>query len=521
MNEIQTENINIQVEITNKLKLFLEDEIKQGENENLSLESKLKTQKEEIIQLKNAVNKSFTQNIILKDELYSEINQLTIEIERIKSINLNLKGEINKIDLKLENTNKEYTKCNEINSELNKETMFQTKKKQELTKEKSDLIKMIEKEKRKQVELERVNSNYIEELRFLHNELLENKGNIRVFCRVRPLLNKEIIKVEEMKNNKETKELFDNKYIEYIGNEKLIINGPFLKSTIGKSKDVQQKDIYSFDRVFPPSSLQKDIFEEISQLVQSALDGYKVCIFAYGQTGSGKTYTMEGENNEENRGIVSRSVEKIFQVQEELKKLGWQFYISLSYFEIYLDNIHDLLSKNKDVIISKHNQKDIISIQVNSYEETIPLLINANNKRTKAETLCNEKSSRSHSICQLKIVSKLDNIERNGTLNFIDLAGSEKVSNSKVEGDNLKEAISINKSLSCLKGVISSLTINNSKNVHIPYRESVLTYILQQYLGGDSKTLMFVNISPLITQISETNNSLKFATEVNSCQINK
>jgi kinesin family protein C1 len=133
---------------------------------------------------------------------------------------------------------------------------------------------------------------------------------------------------------------------------------------------------------------------------------------------------------------MPRSVDKIFQVQNELKKVLWKFQISISYFEIYLDQMHDLLSKNKENIISQYNQKDITSIIISSYEATMPILLIALNKRTKAETNCNEKSSRSHSIFQLKIVSKLDNseINRNGTLNFIDLAGSERVNSSKVEG---------------------------------------------------------------------------------------
>jgi kinesin family protein C1 len=143
-------------------------------------------------------------------------------------------------------------------------------------------------------------------------------------------------------------------------------------------------------------------------------------------------------------------------------------------------------------------------------------------KRSVAETMCNEKSSRSHCIFQLKITGKNAKTkqERTGALNLIDLAGSERVSSSKVEGERLKETISINKSLTHLKSVIQALVNTNHKsNSHIPYRDSILTWILKEYLGGESKTLMFVNISPLMINFSESSCSLKFASDVNNCYV--
>lgn len=410
-----------------------------------------------------------------------------------------------------------------------------------LIEQNNTLISRINNGKERYNNIEKINLKYIEYLKVIHNELLENKGNIRVFCRVRPLLKKEIDKINETKesinnissNNMSKKEIsskalksesflnpkhleYQDSYLDFSGADKLIVKGPVTKSNVGKTQDNQTKDIYYFDKVFPHNTSQITVFDEISQLVQSALDGYKVCIFAYGQTGSGKTFTMEGDKS--NPGIIPRSLEKIFSVKNYLTSLGWTFTINLSYFEIYLDQIQDLLSKTKK-ILNQYELKDIISLKVDTIEEITPILEFATKNRTIAHTNCNEKSSRSHSVCQLNIFSQNTETgeKREGALNLIDLAGSERVAQSKVEGEKLKEAVSINKSLYTLKGVISAL--NNGQTKHIPYRESVLTYVLQQYLGGDSKTLMFVNISPLITQINETTCSLKFATEVNSCTI--
>ena len=262
------------------------------------------------------------------------------------------------------------------------------------------------------------------------------------------------------------------------------------------------------------------VFQEISQLVQSALDGYKVCIFAYGQTGSGKTFTMEGDNSSiyvENRGIIPRSVEKIFSVSKNLEENGWKFKISVNMVEIYNDQVRDLLSTNKNNVISSGNKIEApLEFEVHTYEDVYPLLDLSSKKRSTAETMCNEHSSRSHSIFQLKITGKNENTNqiRDGVLNLIDLAGSERVSSSKVEGESLKETQAINKSLLALGDVITAMV---NKNSHIPYRNTKLTTILQNHLGGDSKTLMFVNISPLMSNFNETINSLKFAIKVNSC----
>lgn len=362
----------------------------------------------------------------------------------------------------------------------------------------------IRENKLKLEELNQINKDYTDYIRFLHNEYQEAKGNIRVFCRVRPLLQKE---------NFEQNNSF--KYIEYLSQNSFVINHPIQKSNTGKAKEVQNKETFRFDRVFTPDDTQDEIFKEISQLVRSALDGYKVCIFAYGQTGSGKTFTMQGDR--ERPGIIPKSVIQIFDEKKELEKAGWKFNLEVSYLEIYIDQVRDLLLNSSNYIISQNNKIGTASATViNNIEEMNMLFETATKKRVVAETQCNDRSSRSHLIFQLKISAKNSELkmERNGALNLIDLAGSERISKSKVEDERLKESIAINKSLTALKSVITALVNSNS---HIPYRSSILTNILQQHLGGDSKTLMFVNISPLVSNLGETINSLKFALDVNNC----
>lgn len=292
----------------------------------------------------------------------------------------------------------------------------------------------------------------------------------------------------------------------------------------------KKKHSFSFDRVFKPDATQSVVFEEISQLVQSALDGFKVCIFAYGQTGSGKTYTMEGPSggifSEQVRGMIPRSVDQIFKTANELASIGWKYQIIASYLEIYNEEINDLLVKKpKNVKYEiKHDGKgnttvtELEYVEVKDADEVMNLLKIANKNRQVAQTKCNDHSSRSHSVFGLNIIGKNESTGHtvNGLLNLIDLAGSERLKESKATGDRLKETQSINSSLSYLGDVIHALA---NKEKHVPFRNSLLTYLLQNCLGGDCKTLMFVNIAPNIDSLNETVNSLRFASKVNACQI--
>ncbi|KAJ1957425.1 kinesin-like nuclear fusion protein [Dispira parvispora] len=367
--------------------------------------------------------------------------------------------------------------------------------------------------------------------RRLHNTIQELKGNIRVFCRVRPLLHSDLGTDSDGKNM--TGLIPHIRYPEEANNRNGIELVQSQESATSGKTTVKQYP-FTFDRVFRPETTQSTVFEEISQLVQSALDGYPVCIFAYGQTGSGKTHTMEGPNQptEDTMGMIPRAVRQIYQTATVLREKGWEYQMEGQFLEIYNEAIHDLLANQSDASQShvgrKHDIKhlpggktmvtDLTSVELDSPEKVHQLLKRATQNRAVAATQCNERSSRSHSVFTLRLNghNTITNETSEGVLNLIDLAGSERLSQSGSTGDRLKETQAINKSLSSLGDVIYA--ISNRDN-HVPYRNSKLTYLLQNSLGGNSKTLMFVNISPVATNFQETLCSLRFATKVNSCQI--
>eukprot|EP01018_Ginkgo_biloba_P028590 Gb_36698 [translate_table: standard] len=358
--------------------------------------------------------------------------------------------------------------------------------------------------------------------RKLHNTILELKGNIRVFCRVRPMLPED----------------------ECTSVESSVVQYPASTELHGRSIDLiqgpGQKHPFIFDKVFGPDARQEEVFVEISQLVQSALDGYKVCIFAYGQTGSGKTHTMVGRPDvPEHKGIIPRSLEQIFKTSQALASQGWVFRMQASMLEIYNETIRDLLvtikSCNVDGVRTdigtsskqytiKHDQNgntivsDLTVVDVTSWKEVSSLLHRATQSRSVGKTAMNEQSSRSHCVFTLRIdgVNESTEQQAHGILNLIDLAGSERLSRTGSTGDRLKETQAINKSLACLGDVILAIA---NREQHIPYRNSKLTYLLQPCLGGDSKTLMFVNISPDPKSLNESLCSLRFAAKVNACEI--
>ncbi|CAE6184968.1 unnamed protein product [Arabidopsis arenosa] len=354
----------------------------------------------------------------------------------------------------------------------------------------------------------------------LHNTILELKGNIRVFCRVRPLLPDDGGR-----------------------HEATVIAYPTSTEARGRGVDLVQsgnKHPFTFDKVFNHEASQEEVFFEISQLVQSALDGYKVCIFAYGQTGSGKTYTMMGRpETPEQKGLIPRSLEQIFQASQSLGAQGWKYKMQVSMLEIYNETIRDLLSTNRTTSmelvradsgtsgkqytithdVNGHTHvSDLTIFDVCSIGKISSLLQQAAQSRSVGKTQMNEQSSRSHFVFTMRISGVNESTEQQvqGVLNLIDLAGSERLSKSGATGDRLKETQAINKSLSALSDVIFALA---KKEDHVPFRNSKLTYLLQPCLGGDSKTLMFVNISPDPSSAGESLCSLRFAARVNACEI--
>ncbi|CRK45438.1 hypothetical protein BN1723_006604 [Verticillium longisporum] len=351
------------------------------------------------------------------------------------------------------------------------------------------------------------------ERRILFNKYQELKGNIRVMCRVRPMLGQ-----GEGEGAKIT-------FPDDRTSAEIALQGAEETTAMGR---VSRKNFnFEFDRVFAPAALNQDVFDEISQLVQSALDGYNVCIFCYGQTGSGKTHTMSSED-----GMIPRATHMIYDTITKLKEKSWTYTMEGSFIEVYNEELNDLLTPHGRESDGKGKRLEIRhdearkqttvahckTVALDSADKVEAMLAQAQSNRSVAATKSNERSSRSHSVFILKLVGhNASTGERcEGTLNLVDLAGSERLKQSGAEGERMKETQSINKSLSCLGDVIEALGRGSG---HVPYRNSKLTHLLQYSLGGNSKTLMFVMVSPLETHLKETLTSLRFATKVHNTHI--
>lgn len=275
--------------------------------------------------------------------------------------------------------------------------------------------------------------------------------------------------------------------------------------------------VYLFDKVFRPNANQDKVYGDAAKsIVSDVLAGYNGTIFAYGQTSSGKTHTMEGVIGDPSKqGIIPRIVNDIFNHIYAMEE-NLEFHIKVSYFEIYMDKIRDLLDVSK-VNLSVHEDKNRVPFVkgaterfVSSPDEVFAVIEEGKANRHIAVTNMNEHSSRSHSVFLINV--KQENLENekklSGKLYLVDLAGSEKVSKTGAEGTVLDEAKNINKSLSALGNVISALA--EDKKTHIPYRDSKLTRILQESLGGNARTTIIICCSPASFNESETKSTLDF-----------
>ncbi|KAK7179612.1 Kinesin heavy chain [Paraphaeosphaeria sporulosa] len=281
---------------------------------------------------------------------------------------------------------------------------------------------------------------------------------------------------------------------------------------------------FTFDRVFDMSSRQNDVFDySIRPTVDDILNGYNGTVFAYGQTGAGKSYTMMGTGIEDEvgKGIIPRIVEQIFtNILSSASDI--EYTVRVSYMEIYMERIRDLLvpqndnlpiheEKNKGVYV-----KGLLEVYVSSVEEVYEVMRRGGDSRAVSATNMNAESSRSHSIFVITVAQK--NVStgstKSGQLFLVDLAGSEKVGKTGASGQTLEEAKKINKSLSALGMVINSLT--DGKSSHVPYRDSKLTRILQESLGGNSRTTLIINCSPSSYNDSETVSTLRFGMRAKS-----
>ena len=329
------------------------------------------------------------------------------------------------------------------------------------------------------------------------NMLEDMKGKIRVYARTRPLTG-----IESSQNQKAVLAMQDEFTCEH----------PWR----GEKKDRS----YQFDECFPAMSSQEQVFEDTKYLVQSAMDGYNVCIFAYGQTGSGNTFTIYGDD--ENPGLTPRAMREVMRcIHRDSGKCSVKMECYM--LELYRDELIDLLrpqgAGDAPKLDIKKDTKGWVTVpnatvtEVSNEDDILDVIQTGLKVRKTAGTKMNVESSRSHLIFSLIIEttdSQTGTITK-GKLSFVDLAGSERVKKSGAEGDTLKEAQAINKSLSALGDVISALA---SEQPHIPYRNHKLTMLLSDSIGGNCKTLMFVNVSPTDGNIEETQNSLTYATRV-------
>ena len=322
---------------------------------------------------------------------------------------------------------------------------------------------------------------------------MSNPANVNVICRFRPI----------------------NDLERASGNEQICDYTSPTSLTFHSSRE---KNVYrfNFDRIFPPSSTQQDIYDfGVKGIIDSVLDGYNGTVLAYGQTSSGKTYTMQGEMEEQSKqGIIPRMISHVF--KHIYKHEDTDFMIKVSMIEIYQEKIRDLFDVSRvNLNIREDSIKGIYvdgasERYVGCPNDVLALLEMGSANRAQAATNMNEHSSRSHSIFILTInqTNKKEGYSKIGKLYLVDLAGSEKISKTGATGHTLEEAKIINKSLTTLGRVINNLT--DGKSTHIPYRESKLTRVLQESLGGNSKTCLIITCSPSIYNESESLSTLRF-----------
>ncbi|XP_021862094.1 kinesin-like protein KIN-14U [Spinacia oleracea] len=339
--------------------------------------------------------------------------------------------------------------------------------------------------------------NLDEKRRGLLNKILDIKGSIRVFCRMRPLLWSNIPKNDDPV---------------VVDLDKVVV------------KSAGSKKEFEFDKVFCQSSTQEDVFVEVEPILRSALDGHNVCIFAYGQTGTGKTFTMEGMNDQP--GIVPRALKELFHYASLHSNACVSF--SMSMLEVYMGTLKDLLVRKPnrrayEPVTTRCNlnvqvdAKGVVEIEgltevpISDISKATWWYTKGRRARATSFTNVNDVSSRSHCLMRINITHHGEAPEdqpRISKLWMVDLGGSERLLKTGATGLTLDEGRAINLSLSALGDVIASL---RRRRTHIPYRNSKLTQILRDSLGKESKVLMIVHVSPVEEDLGETVCSMSFA----------
>ena len=359
------------------------------------------------------------------------------------------------------------------------------------------VLKLIELVNNFETDKEAIMVKYRQEVvarKLLYNQIQELKGNIRVFCRVR------------------------------MDDCKVAVNCISENEVLIPVGDKGRTKCYEFDRVYDPTATQAQVYEDASSIIQSVTDGYNVCYLAYGQTGSGKTFTMMGPPNDPDlAGVNRRAVFDLFKICEERADVDYELRVNM--VEIYNDNIFDLLAGHHTESLRLKQQpdgttqvEDMIIRTVTCAADVTAVLAEADQNRSVAATAMNMHSSRSHLVLQITVsgTNQISEVRTVGKLSLVDLAGSERVNKSEAKGARLVEAVQINKSLTSLGMIFNAL---GQKQKHIPYRNSKLTHLLQDSLGGDAKACMFLNLSPAETNLNETRGTLNFGQGIGKIEL--
>ncbi|NXM50273.1 KIF14 protein, partial [Gymnorhina tibicen] len=340
------------------------------------------------------------------------------------------------------------------------------------------------------------------------------------------------VRVRPFSNREKTENSFP--VISMSGSETIVQN-PSTNQVYSFSYDFS---FWSFDKAHLDFANQAMIYKTLAvPLLERAFEGYNACLFAYGQTGSGKSYTMMGFDEE--RGIIPRLCEDLFNQIAQMDKEQVLYHLEMSFYEVYNEKIHDLLvfkaengQKKQQLRVREHPVlgpyvEGLTVNVVRSYSDIQSWLELGNKQRATAATVMNDKSSRSHSVFTLVMTqTKVEFVNEEqcdrrltSHINLIDLAGSECCTKAQTTGERLKEGVSINKSLLTLGRVISALSkqSQNGKKTFIPYRESVLTWLLKESLGGNSQTTMIATVSPAASSTEETLSTLRYAKQ--ACSI--
>uniref|UniRef100_A0A3B4BIS3 Kinesin-like protein n=1 Tax=Periophthalmus magnuspinnatus TaxID=409849 RepID=A0A3B4BIS3_9GOBI len=340
-------------------------------------------------------------------------------------------------------------------------------------------------------------------------------SHVKVVVRVRP------------ENENEKRENFRN-VVQVVDNHMLIFDPKQPDVSCFGSQRVRNRDVnkrpnkdlkFVFDHVFGENSTQVDIFENTTKaIIDGVMNGFNCTVFAYGATGAGKTHTMLGSQN--NPGVMYRTMKELFKRMDEAKEEK-EFAVAFSYLEVYNEQIRDLLSNAGPLAVREDGQKGVVVQnltlhQPKSAEHILEALDSGNRNRTQHPTDMNATSSRSHAVFQiyLRQQDKTASLNPNACIakmSLIDLAGSERASHTNAKGARLREGANINRSLLALGNVINALADPKSKKAHIPYRDSKLTRILKDSLGGNCRTVMIANISPSSKSYDDTHNTLKYA----------